>query len=122
MKAFDTVPHKRLLSKLPSYGISKEVINWIKGFLHGKQQKVLINGVQCEWGEVTSGIAQGDMLGPLLCVIYITDVPDVVESSMLLFTDDTQLYRQMNSNIHQFQLQEDVNNKDEWTTKIDPQI
>ena len=65
---------------------------------------MVVNGVHFEWGEVTSEKFLGSILGPLLFIIYINDLPDVVESSMLLFADDTKLYRQINSNIDQFQL------------------
>ena len=71
MKAFDTVPHKRLLSKIQSYCIGDQLLGWISSFLSDRQQRVCINGCHSNWGSVTSGIPQGSVLGPILFVIYI---------------------------------------------------
>ena len=65
-KAFDTVPHYRLLHKLKSMGINKNTFLWIKDFLSEPRQRVVINGVQSQYGAVRSGIPQGSVLGPLL--------------------------------------------------------
>jgi ribonuclease P/MRP protein subunit RPP40 len=62
-KAFDKVPHKRLISKLSAYGINGILVNWIQDFLAGRQQKVRVNGNYSGWGLVTSGIPPGCFLG-----------------------------------------------------------
>ena len=70
-KAFDTVPHKRLLLKLEAYGISGKLLNWIKEFLSNRTQRVTIKGVMSDSLPVLSGVPQGSVLGPLLFLLYI---------------------------------------------------
>ena len=92
-KAFDTVPHHRLLGKLQAYGIQGNLFHWIKEFLKERTQIVMVNGVESEPTSVLSGIPQGTVLGPLLFVVYINDILEDVESHGLLFADDTKIYR-----------------------------
>ena len=69
------------------------IAEWISSFLLGRTQKVSVNGKESNWKEVISGIPQGSVLGPLLFVIYINDLPDILESDAFLFADDTKIYR-----------------------------
>ena len=87
MKAFDRVPHNRLLTKMRSYGIS-DICNWIQMFLSNRTQKVVINGVSSEWEKVKSGVPQGSVLGPVLFLLFINDLPQEVISELLLYADD----------------------------------
>jgi len=99
-KAFDKVPHLRLLSKLRSYGLNETIVIWISAFLLSRCQRVRINGVLSDNKKVLSGIPQGSVLGPLLFVIYINDLPSVCDSSsnLFLFADDAKLYKSITTN------------------------
>ena len=92
-KAFDKVPHKRLISKLRSYCIDNRVIGWIQDFLCNRKQQVVVNGATSEWKPVTSGVPQGSVLGPVFFVIYINDLPNELKSNAYLFADDTKIFR-----------------------------
>ena len=92
-KAFDKVLHGRLLTKLKAYNLSSEVINWIKEYLTDRSQCVEVNGKASEWLPVTSGIPQGNVLGPLLFLIYINDLHDNIISDVYMYADDIKLYR-----------------------------
>ena len=86
-KAFDKVPHKRLIHKLNYYGISGSIATWIETFLIGRTQKVIVNGATSSSTVVTSGVPQGTVLGPLLFLLYIN-----LTTSVKLFADTCILY------------------------------
>ena len=114
-KAFDKVPHQRLLHKLEYYGVGHNTLNWIRSFLTGRNQKVALEGVYSSTGPVTSGVPQGTVLGPLLFLIYINDMPDVVKHSKLkLFADDSLLYRKQTKQQDQLLLQQDLDALQRW--------
>ena len=112
MKAFDKVPHKRLLHKINKYGIKGNTLGWIESFLSNRTQVVVVGDAESSKAPVTSGIPQGSVLGPLLFVIYINDLPEVVDknSYVFLFADDTKVYRRINSPEDNNILQSDINN------------
>ncbi|XP_069114292.1 uncharacterized protein [Argopecten irradians] len=114
-KAFDTVPHHRLMKKLEAYGINKETLTWLEDFLVNRQQRVIINGETSKWGRVTSGIPQGSVLGPLLFVIYINDLPEMIKSTVYLFADDTKLFQIINSQESKKSIQEDLLQLTHWS-------
>ena len=92
-KAFDKVPHSRLLYKLDYYGVRGKVNNWIKAFLSKQKQQVVLEGVKSGQEDVLSGVLQGTVLGPLLFLTYINDMPECTDSNVRLFADDSLLYR-----------------------------
>ena len=113
-KAFDRVPHQRVLTKLYNLGIRGDVIRWIKDFLFGREQRVVINNVCSEWSNVISGIPQGSVLGPILFTIFINDIPVDINSNIKNFADDTKLYNGAHlSNT----IQEDIDKLIEWSNK-----
>ena len=116
-KAFDTVAHRRLLGKLHAYGIKGKIFVWIKEFLCGRTQIVKVNGAQSIPTNVLSGIPQGTVLGPLLFVIYINDILEEVDSDGLLFADDTKIFRAITSKEDALNLQSDLKNLEEWSSK-----
>lgn len=91
-KAFDTVPFERLIIKLQAYGICGNMLEWIRSFLEDRQQRVIVNGETSEWSDVISGVPQGSVLGPALFLIFINDLPDVVQNLVKIFADDTKLF------------------------------
>lgn len=115
-KAFDTVPHRRLLLKLQAHGVSGRVLQWITSFLNDRHQKVVVSGVQSSEAAVISGIPQGSVLGPLLFVVFINDLPSCVESRVKMFADDTKVYTRSDSAGATEGLQEDINRLQQWSS------
>ena len=95
-KAFDTVPHQRLLQKLRKYGIRNHTLNWISSFLTNRTHHVVVNGSTSNIESVLSGVPQGTVLGPLLFLIYINDIEQHLTSKIRLFADDNAIYRNIN--------------------------
>ena len=116
-KAFDKVSHKRLLSKIESYGISGDLTRWIKAFLSGRSHRVRINGCLSRAHNVTSGIPQGSVLGPLLFVLYINDLSDNTDSKSYLFADDTKIFWEISSEEDSIILQNDLTKLLEWSDR-----
>jgi hypothetical protein len=116
-KAFDRISHKHLISKLLSYGINDKLVTWISSFLFNRTQCVKINGVYSSKSIVTSGVPQGSVLGPLLFVIYINDLPDVCRafSSLFLFADDAKMYRTLQCDTDYLLLQDCCNLVSNWS-------
>jgi ribonuclease P/MRP protein subunit RPP40 len=114
-KAFDSVPHKRLLIKLQGYGIQDDVCGWIRHFLVGRRQRVQIGGTMSDWAPVTSGIPQGSVLGPILFVIFINDMLGVIKSFLELFADDSKIFRALRNIDDRALLQDDLDNVDDWS-------
>ena len=114
-KAFDKVSHDRLLYKLARAGVDPVATRWIKSFLTGRSQRVVINGDESSNAPVTSGVPQGSVLGPILFLIFIDDLPQYTKSSKVrLFADDTIVYLTISSIDDCHKLQEDMNGLEIW--------
>ena len=116
MKAFDTVPHSRLLDVLKFYSVTDPVLSWIEAFLSNRKQRVMVNGVPSSWYDVVSSIPQGSVLGPVLFVVFINTIVDTIkESEVSLFADDAKLYKGIFSEQDCVLLQTDLNNANGWS-------
>ena len=91
-KAFDKVNHLKLLYKLACFGIKWNTLKWIQSFLTGRTQTVVLDGESSNEVPVTSGVPQGSVLGPLLFLLYINDLPENIQSQLRLFAEDTAVY------------------------------
>ena len=107
-KAFDMVPHNSLLVKLSGYGIQEKTLDWIGSFLSDRSQRVVVEGEQSDPAPVTSGVPQGSVLGPILFLVFINDLPKAINSSCRLFADDTIVYREISSPTDSAALQHDL--------------
>ena len=97
-KCFDSVTHGRLLMKLQKYGIKGKLWRWVRDFLRGRWQQVSLRGCLSEVATVLSGIPQGSVLGTLLFVIFVNEMPEMVHSCIQMFTEDTKLYTKIQDN------------------------
>ena len=116
-KAFDTVPHQRLMKKLHHYGIQGNIYNWIFSWLTKRTQRVVIKGHSSTSIHVDSGVPQGTVLGPLMFLLYINDITTNITSSVRLFADDCVLYRVIHSEQDHHLLQQDLNYIIQWTKR-----
>ena len=110
-KAFDTLDHKILLQKLKHYGADELAISWFTSYLSGRKQALNINGTVSDWKNITTGVPQGSVLGPLLFLIYINDIINASKTAQaILFADDTSLiFTSKNLLTHQPKTNEDWN-------------
>ena len=115
-KAFDKVPHQRLLYKLQYYGVRGYTHKWIADFLNERTQRVVLDGCSSDFATVDSGVPKGSVLGPVLFLAYINDLPEYLTngSSANLFADDSILYRSISNTDDARKLQQDLENLQTW--------
>ena len=111
-KAFDSIPHERLLLKMKAYGITGKTLQWVRSFLSNRQQRVRVGNDYSSKSKVTSGIPQGSILGPVLFTIFINDLPEAIEVNCKVFADDTKIY---DSSKNHAKIQNDLYKMQKWT-------
>jgi hypothetical protein len=121
-KAFDRVPHKRLVQKLKSLGIADQLVSWIEAFLMNREQRVVLGNNVSSWVSVTSGVPQGSVLGPTLFAAYVNDLPSLLSNVNKLYADDLKIIAKVESKEDVLDLQSDLNIVSEWcqTWLMDP--
>ena len=116
-KAFDIVPHQRLIRQIYSLGIQGTAIDFIGAFLTGRQQRVRVNRSYSTWKNVISGVPQGSVLGPMLFTLYVWDVPQVVKCIVSMFADDTKLYTVLTDRNSNLKLNNDLASMQTWSIR-----
>jgi len=123
-KAFDLVPHGRLLTKIANSGVDSRVVVWIREFLLGRTQRVRVGGQLSAEIRVMSGVLQGSVLSPLMFLAYVNDIWRNMESTIRLFADECVIIRKIINNADMEKLQKDLDRLGEWAVenamKINP--
>jgi len=115
-KAFDKVPHNRLAAKLRSHGITGRLLSWIMEWLKDRKQRVAIRGTFSHWASVLSGVP----MGPILFLIYISDLDYGIRNWILKFADDTKVFSRANGSEPVYRsasLQKDLDTLVNWSEK-----
>ena len=116
-KAFDRLDHSILLVKLQSIGITGALLAWLENYLQERKAKVRIDNVLSTDIEVTSGVPQGSVLGPILFLVYINDMPKSVKANMVLFADDAKIWMRIRSNSDCLLLQNELDALHQWSVR-----
>ena len=115
-KAFDSVAHNELLTKLWYFGITGNLWNWFRAYLSSRKQCVRLNNTISDPLPVVSGVPQGSILGPILFLIFVNDLPETLSSShMLLFADDTKCFKAIHNSLDSHILQQDLHHLTMWS-------
>ena len=118
-KAFYKVSQEKLILKLHHCGVRGQVLHWIKAFLSNRSQTVVLESEKSSQVTVTSGVPQGSVLGPILFMIFINDLPEHIKSKVRLFADDTAVYLAVSNLEHAQILQEDLDRLAKWSLEWD---
>ena len=115
-KAYDTVPHNRLIAKIQAHGIGGNLLQWIQAWLSNRRQKVVTQGAESSWKKVTSSVVQGSVLGPLCFLIYMNDLESGINPSSTIskFADDTKLIHPVDTESNIEDMQSSINQLQKW--------
>ena len=113
-KAFDSVCNRRLLFKLTNCGIGDDLLKWFRSYLSNRRQRCVVQGYTSITVPVTSGVPQGNILGPLLFLVYVNDLPNVVDNSVILFADHSKRCKVI-GDIGDCQELQDLDSLQEWS-------
>ena len=114
-KAFDSVSHRLLIHKLQFFGFHSHLLNWFKAYLMGREQRVVVDSLNSDWLPVLLGVPQGSILGPMLFLCYINDMPSCTHNSTTaLFADDSKCFRPIHSVNDCLLLQKDIDSLYNW--------
>ena len=113
-KAFDSVPHQRLIRQTESFGIHGSALAWINAFLTDRRQQVRANGELSDFRPVRSGVPQGSILGPVLFTLYVNDIPSEIENIISMYADDTKVYTAITSEGSVTSLKSDLRKLEAW--------
>ncbi|BHF82266.1 hypothetical protein SprV_0802540300 [Sparganum proliferum] len=116
-KAFDSVPHQRLLHKLCNAGIRGRPLAWIQSFLAGRSQRVQVGRQQSSEVSVVSGVPQGSVLGPTLFLVFINDCVKGLDCDTILFADDIKLWKVIHNAADADHLQANLNRLEDWSKR-----
>ena len=114
-KAFDTVPFRRLLVKLSGYGVGDKIRRWVEAFLTGRRMRVSVNGSFSSWSPVSSGVPQGSVLGPVLFLLYVNDIPENVKCDIKIFADNTKVWKNIKDSDDCRDLQNNLDSITDWS-------
>ena len=117
-KTFDKVPHQRLIHKLKNYGITGKVLKWLEAFLSNRKQRVVLGDTMSVWSQVKSGVPQGSVIGPILFIIYINDLPEILTYTCKMYANDSKILagiKKQNDNLDTITMQKDIDNVVKWT-------
>ena len=113
-KAFDVVCHKRLMVKLKAKGIDGDLLEWIRDWLAGRKQWVVVEGEESDWADVLSGVVQGSVLGGIFFTIFIDDLDELIRALIKKFADDTKMTRIVEDDEQAEEMQRDLDRVDAW--------
>ena len=116
-KAFDKCDHGILLHKIKKLNIKGKLGRWLQNFLEDRKQAVIVDRVKSTWSEIISGIPQGSVLGPILFLIYISDIGDGLNVKTLVYVDDTKVKQKVNTEEDIEELQEELKKLDKWANE-----